>query len=721
MIGSLYIYGANIIEDMSLEHIQNQPTDSEYNNIDSNLEPPLSRIELFNTNNNYISFQKNFTKTYKQSVEYELSDVVDYMIGSSSNMIFSNIIYVILKILLLYIVTAIILQSQSSIFFYLIKCVGAIFVYTLVSYGLIKLLYKDKSKINTSITKKTYMIFDNLSTIISKQMNENVMNLLLREIPNIAQETYYIRLDTYIYIIFSILYIMAHYIITKYTFSKTYASIVPLFIQELKWDIKNLSIEKLLNSGVERAGNMLAETIQQNMGEDNANDQLNPIPNFSANSPTMQIAKDDQINYVDYILLIIIGMILNYLIYKYIIQNILNNTHTESSNDTWNNNIDNAFKNMDLMIMTNNLNASMLSLQQEYAKVSKSTSNQYINTKQYAIIMGTILILLLFVYVVKYILNIEMIQRRIIPTNLSLLQTIISCPGILLLYINIIYTPMRHYKKWNSISQDVKNNIPKLLICQFDKIIPKKTYNLQIDSIKLKDLAIGYTIHNPILSCEYLSLNSCNIYCIIGPNGCGKSTILQSLIGYIPPNFSGNISFIDSNQKSYSINDISNYELRKSISYITVAAKIPRMPLRSLFQIYNPDITDSQIKILLEKCHVLECFVQSNIINADLLEEAFNKEVNMSVMSGGQVDRLNLALRISNPATKVWLLDEILDSSNISIALSIIKFITEEAQKHNKIVAIISHKGEDIMNDNMQYIIFDHNGNMTTNREMMIK
>ena len=60
-----------------------------------------------------------------------------------------------------------------------------------------------------------------------------------------------------------------------------------------------------------------------------------------------------------------------------------------------------------------------------------------------------------------------------------------------------------------------------------------------MNTIQLKDLSIGYKLHNgktkTIASHINASVESGMLTCLIGRNGTGKSTLLRTMTGFIPP------------------------------------------------------------------------------------------------------------------------------------------------------------------------------------------
>lgn len=80
--------------------------------------------------------------------------------------------------------------------------------------------------------------------------------------------------------------------------------------------------------------------------------------------------------------------------------------------------------------------------------------------------------------------------------------------------------------------------------------------------LSLRDVSIGYDKNKPIQKFVSLAVNSGEVCCVLGPNGCGKTTLVKTILGMLPL-ISGSIT-IDGD-------DITKWSARRlsdSIAYV---------------------------------------------------------------------------------------------------------------------------------------------------------
>ncbi|EJD6540215.1 TPA: ABC transporter ATP-binding protein [Providencia rettgeri] len=84
----------------------------------------------------------------------------------------------------------------------------------------------------------------------------------------------------------------------------------------------------------------------------------------------------------------------------------------------------------------------------------------------------------------------------------------------------------------------------------------------------LKNVAIGYH-HTAIIDDINLSLPEKEITCLLGANGCGKTTLMKTILGLLPA-ISGDISL-----NNRSLNSLSQRDIAKVIAYVPQAHDTP--------------------------------------------------------------------------------------------------------------------------------------------------
>ena len=132
-----------------------------------------------------------------------------------------------------------------------------------------------------------------------------------------------------------------------------------------------------------------------------------------------------------------------------------------------------------------------------------------------------------------------------------------------------------------------------------------------------------------------LSCKSGECIALIGPNGCGKTTLIKSILGMVLPN-SGSIEF---NGKSV----LGEYIYREKIGYMPQIGRYP------------DNMTIGQIMDMIKKIRNSNHELDEELLKAFELEKIFDKQ--MRTLSGGTTQKVSAVLAfLFNP--EVLILDE---------------------------------------------------------------
>lgn len=165
---------------------------------------------------------------------------------------------------------------------------------------------------------------------------------------------------------------------------------------------------------------------------------------------------------------------------------------------------------------------------------------------------------------------------------------------------------------------------------------------------------------------------------ILGPNGCGKSTLIKIMARNIKPT-SGEIFLYNKN-----INKIKRKDFAKKVAIIHQENSAPsdlkvidvvlygRMPHKSLFEVMN----EEDNKIANEVMHL------TGIYNL--------KEQQVSDLSGGQRQRVFLAMALAQ-RTEILFLDEPTTYLDIKYQIEILKIVKKLNKEQNLTIVMILH------------------------------
>jgi hypothetical protein len=188
------------------------------------------------------------------------------------------------------------------------------------------------------------------------------------------------------------------------------------------------------------------------------------------------------------------------------------------------------------------------------------------------------------------------------------------------------------------------------------------------DILNIKNLSIFYQ-DNEILKDLNLSVAKNEIICLMGSSGCGKSTFLAALNGFLEQKggrYSGEILFNGENIKSKG-----KIWLRRKLAILFQDATLfPFSVERNLtyaMEFYEGSIKDKQKR------------VEELLKSVNLLGEISDLDMPASKLSGGQKQRLCIA-RMLTTKPEVLMLDEpcsSLDMKNVLIVEDLLKSLSQ--------------------------------------------
>ncbi len=194
--------------------------------------------------------------------------------------------------------------------------------------------------------------------------------------------------------------------------------------------------------------------------------------------------------------------------------------------------------------------------------------------------------------------------------------------------------------------------------------------------IQMEDVEFGYSGGAQVLNGVNLDLEGPGLYCIIGPNGVGKSTLIKCMNKLLKPT-SGAV-YIDGTD----VSDMRPSEVAKKIGYVPVHTDdVFSMTVFESVMIGrgNKRSWKTSPEDILKVHRILDVFGMG-----ELAERKFNE------LSAGQHQKVAIARGLVQE-TEILLLDEPTSNLDIKHQIFVAELLREIASRRNVMVIMISH------------------------------
>ena len=226
------------------------------------------------------------------------------------------------------------------------------------------------------------------------------------------------------------------------------------------------------------------------------------------------------------------------------------------------------------------------------------------------------------------------------------------------------------------------------------------------DEIELCDVTFSYDGARDVLKNVSMKFADRGMTAIVGESGCGKSTVVNMIIGAYRPK-AGFVTV--GGKKAEEVTRESYYEHLAVVSYNTY---IFNQSVRENFYLADKTVSDDAIWDALEKVNLASFIRENGGLDKVISEDASN-------ISGGQKQRLALAVSLVADK-KVYVFDEA--TSNIDIESEAIIMKNIKALSAKKAVIVISHRLANVVpSDHIYYMEHGELKESGTHESLMAK
>ena len=207
--------------------------------------------------------------------------------------------------------------------------------------------------------------------------------------------------------------------------------------------------------------------------------------------------------------------------------------------------------------------------------------------------------------------------------------------------------------------------------------------------IKLENVTFSYDNKRDVLKNVNMTFPQKGMTAIVGESGCGKSTVVNMLVGAFRPQ-KGEVT-VGGKQ----LEKLSRENWYSHLSAVSYNTYIFNESVRDNFKMAKENVSDEEIFAALEKVNLKEFIEENGGLDKVITEDANN-------ISGGQKQRLALAIALVS-GKDIYVFDEA--TSNIDIDSEAIIMKNIKAISESRSVIVISHRLANVVPaDNIYYM-----------------
>lgn len=225
-------------------------------------------------------------------------------------------------------------------------------------------------------------------------------------------------------------------------------------------------------------------------------------------------------------------------------------------------------------------------------------------------------------------------------------------------------------------------------------------------TLKVENVTFSYDGRRDVLKNVNMCFPEVGMTAIVGESGCGKSTVVNMLLGAFHPQ-SGRVTVGEK-----PIESLARENYYAHLAVVSYNTYIFNETVRENFLLVNKNVTDEEIYRALEKVNLAGFISENGGLDKVITEDASN-------ISGGQKQRLALAVNLVSDKD-IYVFDEA--TSNIDIESETIIMANIRELSEAKSVIVISHRLANIVPaDYIYYLESGRVAEMGTHTELMAK